>query len=152
MRRSFFRRAPRLETLESRQVLSATGPTADQQYMLEMINLARTDPAEAAQKFTTNLDPDVIATLNYYNVNINQVRSDIANSPVRPPVAWNDTLAQAAAGMATDQAVNGFQSHTGSNGSTLSQRLAPRAIPTRPRKARTPMPTRSRSTTRWKPS
>ena len=64
-----------------------------------------------------------MATVNYYGVDLNQVRNEIASSPVRPPLAWNDQLAQAATGMATDQAVNGFQSHTGSDGSTLGQRL-----------------------------
>jgi uncharacterized protein YkwD len=123
MRRPTFRRTLRLETLESRELLTAGGPSADAQYMLSMINLARTNPAEAAQKFTNNLDPDVLATLNYYHVDLNQVRNEIASSPVRPPVGWSDTLARAANGMALDQATNGFQSHTGSDGSTLDQRL-----------------------------
>ncbi len=123
MRRPAFRRTLRLESLESREVMSTAGPSAQAQYMLELINLARTNPQAAAQEFTTNLDADVTATLNYYKVDLNQVRSEIASSPVRPPLAWNDQLAQAATGMATDQAVNGFQSHTGSDGSNLGQRL-----------------------------
>lgn len=123
MRRPTFRRTLRLESLESREVLSGGGPSAQAQYMLSMVNLARTNPQAAAQKFTTNLDADVVATLNYYHVDLNQVRKDIASAPVRPPVAWNDTLAQAATKMATDQAVNGFQSHIGSDGSNLETRL-----------------------------
>ncbi len=123
MLRPTFRRALRLELLETREVLSAVGPSAEAQYMLDMINLARTNPQAAAQKFTSNLDPDVLATLNYYNVNLDQERQAIASSPVRPPLAWNDQLAAAATGMATDQAVNGFQSHVGSDGSDLGKRL-----------------------------
>lgn len=123
MLRRTFRRALRLEPLETREVLSAVGPSAEAQYMLDMINLARTNPQAAAQKFTSNLDADVVATLNYYNVNLDQERQAIANSPIRPPLAWNDQLAAAATGMATDQAVNGFQSHTGSDGSDLGKRL-----------------------------
>src|SRR5437764_768751 len=57
MRRPTFRRTLRLESLESREVLSAGGPSAQAQYMLEMVNLARTNPQAAAQRFTSNLVP-----------------------------------------------------------------------------------------------
>ncbi len=51
-------------TLETRQVLSTvTGPTPDQQYALELINLVRTNPSAAAENLTANISPDVKATL-----------------------------------------------------------------------------------------
>ena len=44
MSRPSLRRTPTLESLETRQVLSTVvGPTPDQQYALELINLVRTD-------------------------------------------------------------------------------------------------------------
>jgi hypothetical protein len=91
--------------------------------MLSMVNLSRTNPSEAAQLFTQNLDPNVQATVKYYGVNLNQVAQDIASSPVRPPLAWNDQLTSAAISHSLDMANNGYQSHTGSDGSTTSQRL-----------------------------
>ena len=45
MTRPKTRRTLRLESLESRALLSSGGPTAEQQYMLELINMARTNPA-----------------------------------------------------------------------------------------------------------
>ena len=123
MARKTLRRTPNLETLESREVMAAGGPSAQAQYMLEMVNLARTSPAAAAQKFTTNLDADTKATLGYYNVNLDQARSAIASAPAKQPLAWNDQLANAAQGHSNDMSSNGFQSHNGSNGSTLDNRL-----------------------------
>ncbi len=121
MTRTTYRRTPRLEILEKREVLN--GPTADQQYMLALVNLARTNPSEAAERFTSNLDPNVIATLNYYNINPSTVKNIIANMPAKPPLAWNDQLAQAAEGQSQDMANTGVQSHTGSDGSSLGTRL-----------------------------
>ena len=62
MIRSTFRHAPRLEALESREVLASGGPSAQAQQMLEMLNHARTNPAEMADRITSNLDIDVLAT------------------------------------------------------------------------------------------
>ena len=72
MARFQFRRSLRFENLEARQLMSSGGPTDQEQYMLQLINQARTNPAAAAAQITSpsNLTPDVQATLNYYNVNI----------------------------------------------------------------------------------
>lgn len=43
--------------------------------------------------------------------------------PVAPAMAWNTKLAQAAAAHSHDMATNNFLSHTGSNGSTLVNRV-----------------------------
>lgn len=43
--------------------------------------------------------------------------------PVAPALAWNTKLAQAAAAHSHDMATNNFLSHTGSNGSTLVNRV-----------------------------
>jgi uncharacterized protein YkwD len=91
--------------------------------MLWMTNLARTNPAAAAQRFTTNLDPYVQATVDYYNVDLNQAQNDIANTSAQPPLAWNDQLAGAAIGHSQDMSAKGYQSHTGSDGSSPQQRI-----------------------------
>jgi uncharacterized protein YkwD len=117
------RRAPRLELLESRELLTGGGPSDQQLYMLSLLNLARTNPALMADRVTQNLDPNVQATLNYYNVDLNRVKQDIASTPAQPPLAWNDQLASAAQGHSQDMSDNGFQSHTGSDGSDSGTRL-----------------------------
>jgi hypothetical protein len=63
MIRSTIRHTPRLEALESREVLASGGPSAQAQQMLEMLNQARTNPAQMADRITSNLDSDVLATV-----------------------------------------------------------------------------------------
>jgi len=103
--------------------MASGGPSAQQQYMLELVNLARTNPAAIAERVTTNLDADVKATISHYQVNLDQVRSAISSLPAKPPLAWNSGLAQAAQDHSQDQANTGVQSHAGSDGSDLGTRL-----------------------------
>jgi uncharacterized protein YkwD len=120
-----FRRFFRLESLESREMLTAGGPSAEAQYMLDLINMTRTSPQQAADWVVSHAkaDSDVMATLKYYNVDLQQVHDEIAASAPRPPLAWSDTLAGTATAQSQYQMANGVQSHTGTAGSTLSQRL-----------------------------
>jgi uncharacterized protein YkwD len=106
-------------------MLTAGGPSADAQYMLTLLNMARTNPQQTANWVVSHAeaDPDVMATLKYYNVNLQQVASEIASSPARPPLAWNDTLAGTATAQSQYQVSTGTQSHTGAGGSSLTQRL-----------------------------
>jgi uncharacterized protein YkwD len=112
-----------LESLESRKLLTGGGPSADAQYMLELINEARTNPAEMANRVTSSTSPDVVATVNYYGVDLNSVKNQISSSASRPPIAWNGQLAAAATYHSEDMANTGVQTHVGSDGSTLDQRL-----------------------------
>ena len=91
--------------------------------MLELINQARMNPAAVAAEVTSNLTPDIVATLNYYNVNLSATQQAIASAPAKPPLAWNPDLAAAAQAHSNDMATNQFQSHTGSDGSSPDQRM-----------------------------
>jgi uncharacterized protein YkwD len=123
MARSKARRTLRFENLEARQLLSTGGPTNEEQYMLQLINEARTNPAAAEAQITNNLTPEVQATLQYYNVNLQAVQQTIANTTPQPPVAWNANLASAASAQSNYMAQNQVQSHAGANGSTPQQRI-----------------------------
>lgn len=112
-----------LEHLEAREAMAAGGPSAQAQYMLELINQARTTPAAAAERVTTNLSKDVQNTIEYYGVDLSSTRKEIAGMPSRQPVAWNGELAAAAQKQSQDQANTGVQSHTGADGSNLDTRL-----------------------------
>jgi uncharacterized protein YkwD len=91
--------------------------------MLELINQARMNPQAAAERVTSNLTPDVVATLNYYGVDINATKQAIASSAPKPPLAWNPALAVAAQAHSQDMANTQVQSHTGSDGSSPQQRI-----------------------------
>src|SRR5271165_2183555 len=125
MPRPSFRRSLRFENLESRELLSGgiAAPTDQEQYMLELINQARMNPQAAAVSVTSNLTPDVSATVAHYSVNLNATEQAIASAPPKSPLAWNPDLAAAAQAHSQDMATNQFQSHTGSEGSTPDQRM-----------------------------
>jgi uncharacterized protein YkwD len=93
--------------------------------MLELLNMARTNPSETAQWVAQKIasDSNVQQTLNYFNVNPAQVEQAIASTPAQPPLGWNDQLAAAAQAHSQDMMTNGFQSHTGSDGSSPADRM-----------------------------
>ena len=117
------KRSFQLESLESRELLTAGGPSAEAQYMLTLLNQARTNPQAAATEFTTNLTPDVQTTLQYYNVDLNQVRAAISSAAPRQPLAWNANLAASATAQSQYQANTGVQTHLGADGSAPYQRM-----------------------------
>lgn len=122
-RRPTRRQTPGLESLETRQLLSGgVAPTAEKQYMLELVNLVRTNPRAAADRLTSNLSRQTRDTLNFYGVDLAAAKDAIANVRPRQPLAWNDALGQAAEDHSRDMADKGFQSHEGSDGSTSDQR------------------------------
>ncbi|MBX6312537.1 MAG: secretion protein [Isosphaeraceae bacterium] len=123
-RRPARRRTFCLERLESREVMSSRGPSAQAQYMLERINEFRTDPKAAAEWATTNLDAQTMDNVNFYGVDLKATYDDIASTPASQPLAYNDSLAAAAQWQSDDQAQHGVQSHLGSDGSTPNQRMS----------------------------
>lgn len=123
MARPTSRRTIRLEQLEDRLVMSSGGPSAEAQYMLEVVNLVRTQPTEGAEWVEEKTDATIEANLKHYNVDLNSVLNAVKSAQPREPLAWNDELASAAQGQSEDMARNGFQSHTGSDGRDLNARL-----------------------------
>lgn len=125
MARFKFRRSLRFDNLEGREMLSgvAAGPSDQQQYLLQMINEARTNPAAAAAQISSEITPDVSATLQYYGVNLAASLQKIATATPQPPLAWNASLANAAQGQSQYMANNQIQTHTGAGNSTPQQRM-----------------------------
>src|SRR4029078_12447639 len=114
MARSKFRRAPRFENLESRELLStipsSQAPSNEAQYMLQVLNLVRTNPQAAFQYIESHITPDITLTLNHYGVDLNATLNEIGSSKAQPPLAWNAALAQSAQSHSQDMANTGFQS------------------------------------------
>jgi uncharacterized protein YkwD len=126
MARFKFRRSPRFDNLEGRQMLSSAaggGPSAQQQYLLQLINEARTSPTAAAAHISNEITPQVSATLQYYNVNLQSALQKISSAVPQPPLAWNANLASAAQGQSQYMADNQVQTHTGAGGSSPQDRM-----------------------------
>src|SRR4051812_33194164 len=121
MTRPKFRRSLRLETLESRELLS--GPTADQQYMLSLINMARTNPAATVSWLRSHIDANDAATIAHYGDNLEAELSAIGNSTPVQPLAWNDTLASTATSQSQYESDHQVQTHQGPGEAGLEDRL-----------------------------
>jgi hypothetical protein len=98
-------------------------PTPEEQYMLELINRARANPPAEGLRLQTTNDPDILSAYSYFQVDLAEVVTDFAGYLPRPPLAFNANLIASARGHSQDMAVNDFQGHTGSNGSTLTSRI-----------------------------
>ncbi len=109
------------------QTLYSQGdPTDDEQYLMQLLNLARKDPAGEGQRLAawlrdTTTGQEVVAQ---YGTNPDQVISDFAALPAVPPLAFDPHLIASARGHSADMAATGVETHTGSDGSTALQRVA----------------------------
>ncbi|MBK8478430.1 MAG: hypothetical protein IPL39_19725 [Opitutaceae bacterium] len=102
---------------------SIGSPTDDEQYCLELINRARAHPAVEGGILASTSDPDVLFSYDYFDVDLTMLQNEFAALPARPPLAPNALLAQAARVHNSDMYVKAFQSHTGSDGRTMAQRV-----------------------------
>lgn len=94
-------------------------PTSDEQYMLELINRARSHPGNEGV-FLANMsasDADVKRAVDLYGptqpwVRPANVRTDFAGYAVQPPIAWNAKLQASAKAHAQDMAARNYQGHS----------------------------------------
>ena len=110
-RRSKVREKPPrfVEALEARQVFAAVFPTDVEQYLVELINRARANPAAEAARFGIDLNEGLPA-------------GTISTAP-KPPLAVNPFLTDAARGHSQWMLDHDVFSHTGAGGSTPTQRM-----------------------------
>lgn len=105
------------------QSYSHGNPSDREQYMLELLNRARANPAAEGTRLANTTDQDVLQAYAAFNVSTSTLTNDFAGYPSRGPLAFNDTLHTAALRQANDMADNDFQGHVGSDGSTLADRV-----------------------------
>jgi uncharacterized protein YkwD len=99
-----------VEPLESRRLLSAAGPTAQEQYVLELINRGRADPTAEAARYHTDLNEGLAP--------------GTISSDAKQPLAFNQALLDSADGHSQWMLQSQLFSHNGANGSTPDQRMA----------------------------
>jgi Dockerin type I domain/Cysteine-rich secretory protein family len=109
------RRTLRLEALENRSMFAVTGfePTAQEQYMLELVNRARLDPLGEVQRNTDVND-----------LNQNLAPGTITSTP-KQPLAFNPDLIEAARGHSSWLISSGVRAltHRGPNNNTPGDRM-----------------------------
>ncbi len=84
---------PTVEALEDR--LTPSGAGMREQYMLELMNRMRENPAAELPRLLNSPDPDVQFALSYFKVNKQVLTQQWSTLTPAPPLAWSDALASA---------------------------------------------------------
>src|SRR5258705_7447594 len=98
------------EPLESRTLLSTATPTPDEQFMLELLNRARSLPAVEAKRYQVALNEGLAA--------------GTLSTSARQPLAFNVNLISAARQHSQWMLTAKSFSHTGASGSTPVSRMS----------------------------
>lgn len=106
----------------AQQQYSHGNPTPDEQYMLELINRARREPAAEGLRLMDTEDARVQAAYSYFTINAAATKAAFATYPSQPPLAFHPLLINAARTHTADMVANNFQGHDGSDGSSLTTR------------------------------
>jgi hypothetical protein len=120
LRRGRARRAsnhvrPVLQGLETRFLLASTdpfAPTAGEQYMLELINRARANPAAEGQRLVAIAKTDPVIQAATRNWDLNRFLQVIGGYGPLPPLAFNTSLIEAARDHDTAMLAANTQSHS----------------------------------------
>lgn len=105
------------------QVYSHGDPTDDEQQMLEMVNRARSNPAEEGVRLMDTDDAGVQFAYQFFSINKQATKQAFTTYPQRPPLAFHPSLITAARNHTADMAQNNFQGHVSSNGDQLNVRF-----------------------------
>jgi len=99
-------------------------PSNMEQYLLELVNRARSNPGQEIEIFLASKDQYIESAIASYSVDMNQTQADFNAYVPRPPLAFNAKLMTAARGHSTDMAEHDFQGHESSNGDQLQDRFS----------------------------
>jgi hypothetical protein len=110
-----------LELLEDR-----LNPSAGlrEQYMLELVNRMRGNPAAELPLLLNSSDADVNSALAYFHVDLPTLQSQWSTLTAAPPLAWNDNLAQSALTHDSAMLAAGTQSHQVAGEADLGTRIS----------------------------
>lgn len=98
--------------LNSTPALYSIGsPTDEEQYYLELINRARSNPPTEGARLATTTDPDVTSAINYFSVNLSVMQSEFNAIVAAPPLSMNAALTNAARSHSDWMFQNVIQSH-----------------------------------------
>lgn len=99
-----------IESLEGRRMM-AVDPSPQEQYLLELVNRARMNPAAELQRLLNSTDKLVQQQLTYYGVNRDVLAQQWSSLMPAPPLAWNSALGQSAEGHNTYMIVTDTQDY-----------------------------------------
>jgi uncharacterized protein YkwD len=97
-------------------------PTDEEQLYLELINRARANPTAEGIRMATTTEPDSLRAYTQYGVNLTLMKNEFAALPVRPPLAMNTLLTDAARLHTQYQFSIATQTHDSSDGGDVGDR------------------------------
>ena len=98
-------------------------PSSQEQYLLELINAARANPAAEGQMLANVTDPEILRYYQYYKVSTSQLVSQFNGYAAKPPLAFNADLMASSRQQSLYQASSGVQTHDSANGTTFDKRI-----------------------------
>ena len=111
-------------TQQALPLYSIGDPTDEEQQWLEYVNFERANPQAEAQVLENTTDPEVVGAYNAFGVELSAMVTAFAAINPAPPLSMNSELMAAARGHSQDMLTHTYQGHTGSDGSTIAQRIA----------------------------
>ena len=99
-------------------------PSSQEQYLLELINAARLNPAAEGQMLAGVTDSEILRYYSYYSVSTSQIVSDFDGYAAKPPLAFNADLMTSSRQQSLYQASAGVQSHNSADGTTFDKRIS----------------------------
>lgn len=99
-------------------------PTDEEQLYLEYINRARANPPTEGLWLAGLTDPDVLNNYAYFGVNTSALVWQFSTNASVSPLSFSSNLIASARRHTADMLAHAYQGHTGSDGSTVSTRLA----------------------------
>jgi hypothetical protein len=109
LRRRF---APELRPLEPRQLLAGLAPTDEEQYLLELINQARANPAAEGQRLLAEAATDPVVHAAVAGWNLGTFEALISGVGPLPPLAFDPRLNEAAIDHDVSMLVTNSQFHS----------------------------------------
>ena len=98
-------------------------PSSREQYLLELINAARLNPAGEGQMLASITDSEILRYYAYYKVDVGQMSTAFNGYAAKPPLAFNAALMASAAEQSAYQANAGVQTHNSADGTTFDKRI-----------------------------
>ncbi|HYF02475.1 MAG TPA: CAP domain-containing protein, partial [Patescibacteria group bacterium] len=98
-------------------------PTAEEQYILELVNRARANPKAEGERLANTTDPDVLGAYTFFKIDKELIKSQFEKYPSRPPLAFHPMLIASSRKHSEWMKANNIQSHTGANGSSPFDRM-----------------------------
>lgn len=108
---------------------SIGSPTDEEQYYLELINRARANPTAEGLRLATTTHPEILSAIDQYGVDLELMKTEFAALLVRPPLAMNVQLTNAARAHSQYQFNIATQTHTGSGGTNPGDRMTAAGYP-----------------------